>query len=311
MNSVCINNQPLEVKEWNGRRVVTFRDVDRVHQRPDGTAGRNFRSNKKHFIEGVDFFSPTQKELPTNFVANPKRRGNPSFHLVLLTETGYLMLVKSFTDDLAWKVQRELVNSYFRATQQPVSVQRPLPPARKFYNGNPVMTNKDVADLIGCHPHKINWCHESKRIGVVLTGDVLAKYKRENGLKNDSTAKLLVYREGEVEIILRYFGCADTHKSFMANYFMPKHSDHLSQEDMSVAVQQATLLYKIAIEIRDPAIKDMNLKAVTALLISAGLWNDEHYGFNGVTSEWSQHTLEGWNKQAVLLDARRHFPYKA
>ncbi len=31
-----------------------------------------------------------------------------------LTETGYLMLVKSFTDDLAWSVQRELVNNYFR-----------------------------------------------------------------------------------------------------------------------------------------------------------------------------------------------------
>ena len=32
----------------------------------------------------------------------------------LITESGYLMLVKSFTDDLAWKVQRELVNTYFR-----------------------------------------------------------------------------------------------------------------------------------------------------------------------------------------------------
>ena len=32
----------------------------------------------------------------------------------LMTEQGYLMLVKSFTDDLAWKVQRQLVNNYFR-----------------------------------------------------------------------------------------------------------------------------------------------------------------------------------------------------
>ena len=30
-------------------------------------------------------------------------------NLKVITETGYLMLVKSFTDDLAWKVQRELV----------------------------------------------------------------------------------------------------------------------------------------------------------------------------------------------------------
>lgn len=29
------------------------------------------------------------------------------------------MLVKSFTDDLAWKVQRELVDTYFRARVEP------------------------------------------------------------------------------------------------------------------------------------------------------------------------------------------------
>jgi hypothetical protein len=33
---------------------------------------------------------------------------------LLITESGYLMLVKSLQDDLAWKVQRELVNNYFR-----------------------------------------------------------------------------------------------------------------------------------------------------------------------------------------------------
>ena len=30
----------------------------------------------------------------------------PPKGLTVLTEMGYLMLVKSFTDDLAWKVQR-------------------------------------------------------------------------------------------------------------------------------------------------------------------------------------------------------------
>ena len=38
----------------------------------------------------------------TNFV------GRKINELHLITETGYLMLVKSFTDDLAWSVQREL-----------------------------------------------------------------------------------------------------------------------------------------------------------------------------------------------------------
>lgn len=33
------------------------------------------------------------------------------------------MLVKSFTDELAWKVQRELVASYFRARAEPETVE--------------------------------------------------------------------------------------------------------------------------------------------------------------------------------------------
>lgn len=308
MNTVCINNQPLEVKEWNGRRVVSFKDIDRVHQRKEGTAKRGFQTNKKHFVENEDYFlakPDVDKKYEKRTFSIPVRG------LTLLTETGYLMLVKSLTDDLAWKVQRELVNSYFRAPQQPAPVQQTLPPARKFYNGMPVMTNKDVADMIGCHPHKINWYHESKRIGTVLTGDTMAKYKKENGLKNDSTAKLLIYYESEVMLILHFLGCSDAHRDFMAEYFKPKHNTSLANQDMAVAVQQATLLYKIAIEIKDPVVKEMNLKAVTALLMSVGLWNEDHYGFNGVTAEWSQHTPEGWNKNAVLLDARRHFPYKA
>ena len=307
MNTVCINNQPLEIKEWNGRRVVTFKDIDRVHGRKEGTAKRAFYSNKTRFIENEDYF-PVKPAVDKKY---EKRTFNiPVRGITLLTETGYLMLVKSLSDDLAWKVQRELVNSYFRAPQRPAPVQQTLSPVRKFYNGMPVMTNKDVADMIGCHPHKVNWYHESKHIGTVLTGDTLAKYKKENGLKNDSTAKLLIYYEAEVELILHFLGCADMHRAFMAEYFKPKHSERMADQDMAVAVQQATLLYKIACEIKDPVVKEINLKAVTALLMSVGLWSNDHYGFSGVSAEWSQHTLEGWNKNAVLLDARRHFPYK-
>ena len=56
MNTVCINNQPLEIKEWNGRRVVTFKDIDRVHGRKEGVSKKNFQRNKTHFIENEDFY---------------------------------------------------------------------------------------------------------------------------------------------------------------------------------------------------------------------------------------------------------------
>lgn len=111
-NLVLINNKELEIKEFQDQRVITFRDIDEVHERPDGTASRNFRENKNHFIEGEDFHE-LQGEALDEFRRNLGiSKYTPS--IVLITESGYLMLVKSLTDDLAWKVQRELVNNYFR-----------------------------------------------------------------------------------------------------------------------------------------------------------------------------------------------------
>ncbi len=115
-NLVKIGNQEIFTKEFNNQRVVTFKDIDLVHERPEGTAGRNFRNNATRFIKNKDYFYLTGEDLraykqATNFV------GSNAKDLVLVTESGYLMLVKSFTDDLAWEVQRQLVDTYFRVTK--------------------------------------------------------------------------------------------------------------------------------------------------------------------------------------------------
>ena len=108
MNDVVkIQNQEVMVKEYKGQRVVTFKDIDSVHERAEGTARRNFNANKNHLVEGEDFFVRNSYEAREEYgITAPNG-------LTLLTESGYLMLVKSFTDDLAWKVQRQLVKSYF------------------------------------------------------------------------------------------------------------------------------------------------------------------------------------------------------
>ena len=107
-----INKVPVQIKEYKGQRVVTFKDIDTVHNRPEGTARKRFNDNRKHFIEGVDFFRVCASEIRTHKIMDI----SPKTHedIILLTETGYLMLVKSFTDELAWEVQRQLVNTYFR-----------------------------------------------------------------------------------------------------------------------------------------------------------------------------------------------------
>lgn len=110
--TVSIYGQQIPIVEFNGQRVVTLAMVDKVHQRPDGTAGRNFRENRQRFIEAEDYLLVTSDEIrrnSPNAIPAALRRND----VILLTESGYLMLVKSFTDDLAWEVQRQLVKGYF------------------------------------------------------------------------------------------------------------------------------------------------------------------------------------------------------
>jgi hypothetical protein len=105
---VRIQDKQVERMEYKGFPVVALRQIDEVHSRPCGTADRTFRKNGKHFIDGQDFhkLDSSNHEFRGMKISN---RG-----LILLTESGYLMIVKSFTDELSWKVQRELVNNYFR-----------------------------------------------------------------------------------------------------------------------------------------------------------------------------------------------------
>lgn len=118
---VAINEHELQIKVCEGNRVVTFKDIDSVHNRPAGTARKRFNDNKKHFIEGEDYYNIKASDKPTPDFEIPNRG------LTVLTESGYLMIVKSFHDDLSWQVQRQLVNAYFKA-------RRPEPPTKTETN---------------------------------------------------------------------------------------------------------------------------------------------------------------------------------
>ena len=114
---VRIGNSDISIKEYKGQRVVTFKDIDMVHGRLDGTARKRFADNRKHFVENEDFFILKPSDLENTGMSEKRTTGieevNPR-GTAFITEQGYLMLVKSFTDDLAWDVQRQLVNGYFK-----------------------------------------------------------------------------------------------------------------------------------------------------------------------------------------------------
>lgn len=113
-NGVMVNEYNLPIREYNGQRVITFKDVDSTHNRPAGTAARNFNTNKVHFIEDTDYFRVCADEIRAHKIMDISSKARED--IVFLTESGYLLLVKSFKDDLAWDVQRTLVNSYFRGS---------------------------------------------------------------------------------------------------------------------------------------------------------------------------------------------------
>lgn len=116
--TISIEGHDLPMVIYKDQPVLTFKMMDQVHERPDGTASRNFRQNRDRFIENEDFFSvpyDEHKDLVRRKSSDQNDHARTS--MIFLTGMGYMMLVKSLTDDRAWKVQRALVNTYFQTRQ--------------------------------------------------------------------------------------------------------------------------------------------------------------------------------------------------
>ena len=112
---LVVSNQQVElgIKEYRGARVVTFKDVDQLHKRSDGTARVTFNRHKDRFQESEDYFVCHGYEAEKLFGTTAPNG------MTLLTETGYLMLTKPFNDDISWQAQRQLVQHYFRTKSIP------------------------------------------------------------------------------------------------------------------------------------------------------------------------------------------------
>lgn len=134
---IKIEDTEMQVREYNGQRVVTFKDIDAVHKRAKGTARNAFNRNKKYFIKGVDYITLTPEEQAN--IDYVRLTYIPTKGITLLTESGYLMVVKTFNDDLSWQVQRQLVNAYFKA-REPAHVVPAI--TQKYHTSNtPVPRN--------------------------------------------------------------------------------------------------------------------------------------------------------------------------
>lgn len=215
-NAITINNQDLALRQYNGQMVITFKDIDLVHNRPQGTAGRNFRVNKKHFIEGEDYFKIQPDEIRRVGIKSPNGG-------IVVTESGYLMLVKSFTDDLSWEVQRQLVKTYFRYKEQfsefKPKTDKPYEYFDKTYNGVPVLTALDVEKLTGVSATMVDYYMKHKaehgKDYYQLTNTNLRNFKLENPRIVKFIKRLnIITREGFIKICRAYGVQIETPKCF-------------------------------------------------------------------------------------------------
>lgn len=113
VNTITIGRTAqLNLVIYKGEPVLTFKMIDDAHARSSATATFRFNDHRQRFVEGKHFYMAPHSEAaalePYGVVIPP--RG-----LTLITQRGYLLLVKSFTDDLAWDVQEQLVDHYFGA----------------------------------------------------------------------------------------------------------------------------------------------------------------------------------------------------
>lgn len=120
-STVCIAPAvELPLITYRNQPVITLAMIDQVHQRPEGTARRTFNTHKDKLIEGEDYFKVCADVIRTHKILSLSDKATGE--ITLFTELGYAMLVKTFQDELAWKIQRQLVKTYFRATKGDVTL---------------------------------------------------------------------------------------------------------------------------------------------------------------------------------------------
>lgn len=144
----------MPLVEYQGQRVVTFAMIDEAHQRPKDTARKAFNRNRRRFVEGRHFFVLTASVLCTQSFIDvfPPRTSKG----IVITEMGYLLLTKPFSDDLAWQVQEQLVENYFRPVPHFSDI-RPIPvPTLEELEAMPP---QQAADLIAQIEHRSHWRH--------------------------------------------------------------------------------------------------------------------------------------------------------
>lgn len=107
---INIDARRLPVIEWEGKRVMTLAMIDKLHGKM-GSARNALARHKNRFNLNTDAYLLKGKKalnaLPEGTVDRKAR------HLWLVTETGYLLLIKMMRGERAWDVHQSIIAAYF------------------------------------------------------------------------------------------------------------------------------------------------------------------------------------------------------
>ena len=112
-NKILINGIEIETKEYKGQRVITTYDVAKLHKRDVKRVNEQFERNINKFVAGKDYFVIERDEILKSQFATLEKLPPNLNEMALFTERGYLKLTKAFRDELSWKIQDMLIESYF------------------------------------------------------------------------------------------------------------------------------------------------------------------------------------------------------
>lgn len=113
-NLITIAGKEIELKEYNGERVVTAWDIETLHEKDVREINQQFKRNINNLIENEDYFVVDRSYISESLAVIQNFIPNNVKEIILFTESGYLLLTKTFTDERSWNIQRQLVKSYFK-----------------------------------------------------------------------------------------------------------------------------------------------------------------------------------------------------
>ena len=110
MEKIQVLEKEIEVKEYEGVRVVTVWDISRLHNKEVKRINEIFKRNFRNFNDGLDYFELSKKDFLNLFTDSKNSISNNVKNIILLTASGYLKLVRSFEEKIDYVKLNKIYN---------------------------------------------------------------------------------------------------------------------------------------------------------------------------------------------------------